>query len=277
MARRDRRRAIPALAASLLVHLALLIVFAHVAGVSPRASEPVAEPDFQVQLVTRPPPAAPNAAIVPRSSRQVLQATPPAATRRAPPRPRLAPTTPPQAVQVARPAPPHAPRAPATPPSHASDSTPAAGPNSGAAAGSGAPGGGRWAVQGEDEGQDGVRKFLRATVGCSHEDYVKLTEPERAACDRRVGRDARMIGSTRVEVPAEKQGYYAAAQEAYQSLHDPRPRYDAQGNRVLAGHMPSIGCKIGGKDAPPNSLKLGPCYVTPPQGAFTEESGIPKP
>ena len=209
MARRDRRRAIPALAASLLVHLALLIVFAHVAGVAPRTSEPVAEPDFQVQLVTQPPPAPPNAAAVPRSSRRGVQATPLVATRRAPPRPRSAPTPPPQAVQVARPAPPHAPRAPATPPSHASASTPAAGPNSGAAAGSGAPGGGRWAVQGEDEGQDGVRKFLRATVGCSHADYVALTEPERAACDRRIGQEARSIG-----IPSDKIAGFIAAAEA---------------------------------------------------------------
>ncbi|WP_174301785.1 hypothetical protein, partial [Caulobacter sp. S45] len=87
MARRDRRRAIPALAASLLVHLALLIVVMHVAGVTPRALEPVAEPDFQVQLVTRRTPAAPSAAAVPQVGRRKGQSTPLVATRRAPPRP----------------------------------------------------------------------------------------------------------------------------------------------------------------------------------------------
>jgi hypothetical protein len=209
MARRDRRRAIPALAASLLVHLALLIVVAHVAGVSPRALEPIAEPDFQIQLVTQPPLAAPRAAAVPRSSRQVVQATPLVATRPSPPRLRVRPTPPARAVQAARPAPPRAPSAPAAPPSRASASIPAAGASSGAAGGTGAPSGGRWSVQGEDEGQDGVRKFLRATVGCSHADYVALNDQERSACDRRIGQEARSIG-----IPADRIASFIAAAEA---------------------------------------------------------------
>ncbi len=208
MARRDRRRAIPALAASLLVHLALLIVVMHVAGVTPRALELVAEPDFQVQLVTQPPPAAPSTSASLRPSRRVAPVTALVAARPAPPRLRLPPTPLRQAVQTARPAPPHAPSAPAAPPSRASASVPAAGASSGAAGG-GAQGGGRWAVQGEEEGQDGVRKFLRATVGCSHEDYVGLSEQERSACDRRIGQEARSIG-----IPADRIASFIAAAEA---------------------------------------------------------------
>ena len=195
MARRDRRRAIPALAASLLVHLALLIVVMHVAGVTPRASEPVAEPDFQVQLVTRPPPTALRAPAAPRTSRRVVQPTPLAAPRRAPPHLRPAPTPPPRAVPVARPAPPRTYRPSTAPPARSPAPSSPVGVSPGAAARTGGPSEGRWAVQGEDDGQDGVRKFLRATVGCSHEDYVALNGQERAACDRRIGAEARSIGA----------------------------------------------------------------------------------
>ncbi len=64
-------------------------------------------------------------------------------------------------------------------------------------------------MQGEDEGQDGVRKFLRATVGCSHADYVALNEQERSACDRRIGQEARSIG-----IPADRIASFIAAAEA---------------------------------------------------------------
>ncbi len=206
MARRDRRRAIPALAASLLVHLALLIVVAHIAGVSPRAAEPVAEPDFQVQLVTRPPPPTASPAITTsRSSRRLDQPTPRVVPRAAPLHPRPAPRPPSPAVQAARPAP----RGPTPLPSRPSASSPPVGEAPGRAAGLGAQPNGRWAVQGEDEGQDGVRKFLRATVGCSHEDYVALTGQERTACDRRIGEEARSIG-----IPSDKIAGFIAAAEA---------------------------------------------------------------
>jgi hypothetical protein len=209
MARRDRRRAIPALAASLLVHLALLIVVMHVAGVTPRASEPVAEADFQVQLVTRPPPPTSTTNAVPQLRRRSVQAAPLIATRRAPARPRPVPAPPPQAVQAVRPAPPRTYRPSTAPPARSPAPSSPVGVSPGAAARTGAPSEGRWAVQGEDEGQDGVRKFLRATVGCSHEDYVALNGQERAASDRRIGAEARSIG-----IPSDKIAGFIAAAEA---------------------------------------------------------------
>jgi hypothetical protein len=71
--------------------------------------------------------------------------------------------------------------------------------------------------------------------------------------------------------------YYAAVADAYRTLHDGRPIYNARGEEVLPGHPPAIGCKLGGKGAPPNSLKIGPCFISPPQGVLTEESATPKP
>ena len=278
MARRDRRRATTgALAVSALFHLALFIVLAYQAAPSLRVPAP-AEADFQIQLVTLPPAAAtaraPQASPRP-SYRTPLVASRPVLRRRTAPPPRMAA----RAIQPARTAPPHAPPAQVTPSAPAAVNTPAAGAKAGqAGAGAAQGGGGRWSVQGGEGDDDGVRRFLRATTGCSHEEFAQLRPDERAFCDQRVGRDARLFRSGGVDtVPSQKRAYYDATQQAYQALHDSRPRYDAQGNRVLAGHMPSIGCKFGGKDDPPNSLKLGPCFAAPPQGVLTEESGIPKP
>ncbi len=58
-----------------------------------------------------------------------------------------------------------------------------------------------------------MRKFLRATVGCSHEDYVGLSDQERASCDRRVGRDARALGIA----PDKIAGFIAAAEAQEQA------------------------------------------------------------
>ena len=65
----------------------------------------------------------------------------------------------------------------------------------------------------------------------------------------------------------EKQAYYDAVAQAYdQQYHGP----------PMAGRHPEVHCS-GVK--PANSLKIGPlpCYVTPPQGFLTEESGIAVP
>ena len=214
MARRDRRRATSgALAVSILVHLALFIVLAYQVAPGPRAPVP-AEPDFQVQLVEEPPPAAapPSVAAPTRM--------PPRPSRRAAPQPRLQtpravvrpaprPQAPARAIQAVRPPPPRAPSAARAPPARASANTPAAGTAAGQAAGAGPSSGqGRWTVRGED-GEDGMRKFLRATVGCSHEDFAQLRADERANCYRRIGQDARSLG-----IPSDKLAGFIAAAEA---------------------------------------------------------------
>ncbi len=220
MARRDRRRATTgALAVSLLVHLALFIVLAR--EVAPGFRTPArTESDFQVQLVTEPPQAAAPGSPAPRAaSRRVVRQAPAAPSAPVVQRPRRSLASPPRPVEPARPVPPRVPPAahPALRPS---------GVGAGARTGSGAtpapsPGPGAWAVQGDD-GQDGVRTFLRATVGCSHEDYVNLNANERAACDRRVAIAAR-VGAQKVDgLSAEARAAFDAAVHAQEEARSSR-------------------------------------------------------
>ena len=209
MARRDRRRATSgALAASALFHLVLFAVLAYQAVPIFRAP-PEAAPDFELQLVNAPAfvPARP----APRQSRR----HPPVAQPRTRAEPRPIPRPPSRAIPPPpRPAPPRPPpvrppAASAAPPSRTTASIPAPGGPSAASRGAGAEASaGHWTVEGEDD-QDGVRKFLRATVGCSHQDYLRLNEQERAACDRRIGEDARAFG-----IPPDKLAGFIAAAEA---------------------------------------------------------------
>ena len=213
MARRDRRRATTgAFAVSALVHLALFIVLAYQAAPSLRAPAP-AEPDFQVQLVTLPPTAEPAQTQRPRSPRRApAVASRPILRSRVAPQPRPAA----RAIQPARPVPAHAPPAPIAPPAPAAANAPAAGTRAGQAGAGAAQGGGsgRWSVQGGEGDEDGARKFLRATVGCSHEDFAQLRPDERANCYRRIGQDARSLG-----IPPDKLAGFIAAAEARERAH----------------------------------------------------------
>ncbi len=107
------------------------------------------------------------------------------------------------------------------------------------------------------------------TLGCSHEEHLHLNAAERAACDRRIGRDARAVANLKLDgIPSEKRAYYDAVQQAYQAMHDPRTPVDTS-----AGGMGSTqqGRGFG------FSCKAGNCGVNLPQGVGTEESGVPKP
>ena len=118
------------------------------------------------------------------------------------------------------------------------------------------------------------------SADCEPEDLPLLTDEEQARCrneinadrGRRLARErdgrlakevAKLQAVPRIDsIPAEKRAYYDAVAAAYdQQAHGP----------PMAGRLPGIAC--GGK--PPHSLKIGPmpCYVTPPQGFLTEESG----
>lgn len=113
------------------------------------------------------------------------------------------------------------------------------------------------------------------------EDLPLLTEAERVVCrnqidaarSRRSTREADAHNARAVaqaqsapridSIPAGKRAYYDAVASAYnQQSHGP----------PMAGRNPGFAC--GGR--PAHSLKLGPlpCFITPPQGFLTEESGI---
>ena len=244
MARRDRRRAeTTALAVSVLAHLVIFIVLAHQAAPGLRAPAEV-DPDFQIQLVNTPPPAAAAAETTPTPPR--LRRPTPRETPRAPPRPveraRNAPTLPARAVQAARPPAPHTPPAPPSQLSRPTANGPAAGTQGGAGPGASGPGSAsRWSVQGQDEGDEGVRKVLRATVGCSHEDFAQLRPDERAECDRRAGKEARLFNQQLDAMdPQKRAGFIAAAQAQDRARADRTgPLKDVftpcQGNANLGG------------------------------------------
>lgn len=120
---------------------------------------------------------------------------------------------------------------------------------------------------------------------CAPEDLPLLTDAEKARCrnaidadkERRLARAAdekaaRQVAQAQRMAPAyrmdaDKEAYYGAVAAAYdQQSHGP----------PMAGRHPELHCSAA---KPANSLKIGPlpCYVTPPQGFLTEESGIPKP
>jgi hypothetical protein len=120
---------------------------------------------------------------------------------------------------------------------------------------------------------------------CEVEDLPLLTDAERALCPdqiaadkaRRLARErnarlAKQVASAKAappldNIPAEKRAYYDAVAAAYdQQSHGP----------PMAGRHPEIHCT---GIRPAHSLKIGalPCYVTPPQGFLTEESGVSPP
>jgi hypothetical protein len=130
-------------------------------------------------------------------------------------------------------------------------------------------------------GADGrVVAALRGMVGCSQDRLLHLSDAEREACDRRRDHQAAVGASMPVDsVPMEKRVYFDAVKQAYDAVRDPRTPVPTgvggQGWR-MGGHPPGLGCKFGGRN-PPNSLKLGPCFISPPQGVLTEESAVQRP
>jgi hypothetical protein len=122
---------------------------------------------------------------------------------------------------------------------------------------------------------------------CEPEDLPLLTEIERARCrdqiaadrSRRLARGADARNAKVVaeanraprldNIPVEKRAYYDAVAAAYdQQSHGP----------PMAGRNPGFACASTTR-APAHSLKLGPlpCFITPPQGFLTEESGLKPP
>ena len=91
-------------------------------------------------------------------------------------------------------------------------------------------------------------------------------------------------------MPEYKRKYYDQVVEAYASHSAPTPVATASsqtqsGERWLApkgAHQPVLGCALSfGAGAPkkpsgpPHALRLGPCFLAPPQGLFTEEADLP--
>ena len=128
---------------------------------------------------------------------------------------------------------------------------------------------------------------------------MDLSPAERTRCAERLGLAARTAPKVDA-IPAEKRAYYDAVAAAYTDARAPpsnAPRWAVNGARtdLLADKgglwIPMVTCatKFGAPrgwksyhDVPPHSLKVGklgglPCFIAPPQGRGTEESGVEAP
>lgn len=172
---RGRNARAAAAAASLALHGAALAWLA--ASVLPRAIVRPPEPpaDILVELQRAEAPVAATAA--PASPAARPAAATPAPTEA--PAPRAERTRSPLRAAPAPPSPSAPQQAPPAP------AAPARGPALGPAGGAAPAAGGASARAGEKAPEANIGGFLRATVGCSHDAYMRLSTAERARCDGR--------------------------------------------------------------------------------------------
>lgn len=136
-----------------------------------------------------------------------------------------------------------------------------------------------------------LRGLLRSASSCLQLGRGASTPEQRAACARQVADAART--APRIDaIPEYKRKYYDQVAEAYASHAAPTPvattsGQTPSGERWLApkgSHPPTLSCDIplalGIRkiaSGPPHALRLGPCFLAPPQGVLTEEADLPPP
>lgn len=141
------------------------------------------------------------------------------------------------------------------------------------------------------DGQDALRGLLRSAAACLQIGRGPSTVEQRTACAKQVAEAART--SPHIDaVPEYKRKYYDQVVEAYASHTAPTPVATAASQtqsqeRWLApkgAHQPVLGCAItfgagapNKRSGPPHALRLGPCFLAPPQGLFTEEADLAPP
>jgi len=243
---RQRRRTATVLAASALVHIAVIALLARYT-LAPYPVQ-VAPRDFQVDLVPFPPPldrtepqgAAPETAarVTPRAARRPDRPTHIPTTTPTPLPARGAATQPARAPSpLAQPTPPAPPTARFLPPSSGrwGQSVGDDGFLSGA---QGATAGAQ--STGDDEGQ-GVRGALRTSVGCDDPDYLNLTKAELAACHREYGVQA-AIGRRQYVDPissAKVRNQYEQDRQACERINHYATPLDS--DREHSAHAPGSG------------------------------------
>jgi hypothetical protein len=129
----------------------------------------------------------------------------------------------------------------------------------------------------DDGASANFRAALRASAGCAHADAMGLTKAERDRCAERQLAWGKGAPAIQTPMDPDKRAYFDAVVAAYDQQSHGGP---------MAGSNPTVGCsmllsglKLVKAKPPPHGLKLGPlpCYIIPPQGMFTEESGIEPP
>jgi hypothetical protein len=111
----------------------------------------------------------------------------------------------------------------------------------------------------------GVASALRGSLfGCANASALGLSEAERVGCRDRLAAGA-ANAAYRPGIPAAKSEYYAAVLAAEDDY------------RKHGGHPPVIVCIPGApKHMLPHAIKIGPCYIEPPQGPLTVDVDVPE-
>ncbi len=112
------------------------------------------------------------------------------------------------------------------------------------------------AASGDPDGPAKVTGMLRGSVGCAEASFAHLTQQELDRCAR--WRQAQVKPGLEILAPIEanKRAWFDATVAA----------------RNAPDHVPVGGCF--GKP-PPHAIKLGPCYIEPPKGPFSEDVDVP--
>jgi hypothetical protein len=269
----SRRKGRPgaALLVSVAAHLIVLLLLARAVPIMPAIAP---GRDVQIDLVSAPPLTRFATPVTRAASAQTTASSAPRADDSAAPLRRSVSHPPPARTRPAeKPAPPAPAPRPAAQPLSPSRPAPVAGASPTAAPRPGAPGqhSSASASLPGDEPAGGVRKFLRETVGCTSADFVHLTVAERFECERANGVQAAIGARQKLDaLPANKRAYYDAVREAYENTHNAYTPMDTQaGGQGASSSMGGKGLNY--------SCVHGKCGLNLPQGAGTEESGIPPP
>ncbi len=101
-----------------------------------------------------------------------------------------------------------------------------------------------------------VAALLRGSIGCAEASFVHLSQREFDRCARWRQAQARPGLEIPAPIEANKRAWFDATVAA----------------RNAPDHVPLGGCF--GKP-PPHAIKLGPCYIDPPKGPFSEDVDVP--
>lgn len=133
----------------------------------------------------------------------------------------------------------------------------------------------------------GVRAVLRSRLGCGRPEM--LDRAARELCEQRLAQGAKGAPRLPLDVDPVMVAYYDAVAQAKAPDGPPTPTraagrlglFETDG-RGMKGRPPAVGCSIkfgAGKKPPgrPNSLRLGPCFISPPVGSLTRDAHIAHP
>jgi len=135
-----------------------------------------------------------------------------------------------------------------------------------------------------------LRLALRhGAAGCADASVAGMSRAERERCEEQLGRGVASAPYLPAAIAPRIRAYYDAVAEAKKPDGPPTPQmapgrlgvFDVD-NWGTNGHGPGVGCHIafgpGEKPkGPPHALSLGPCYIEPPKGPLSAEVDVTPP